>query len=107
MTDLASHGAGPAASQLAGVLRAAGFTEHAPEHRSRRGRRPADGFSVLSGDDGAVLAAWVPAGGQDPRDLDDFARSYDMALAYAAAARAAGWQADRWGVIWHYARVTA
>lgn len=85
---------------VAALLKRAGFAE-----RTTRAPAPAEGFLTFNHEDG-ILVCWIPATGQDPGDLDALARSYNMAQAYATAAREAGWEADRWGVIWHYALIT-
>jgi hypothetical protein len=92
---------------VAAVLKQAGFAERTRARRGRRAHVPAEGFQVLDREDGGVLVCWIPPAGQDPGDLDAFGESYRMAGAYAAAAREAGWGAERWGVIWHYALITA
>jgi hypothetical protein len=91
---------------VAALLREAGFAERTLVRRRRREPVSVEGFQVFGREDGSVLVCWIPAAGQDPRDLDAFGRSYDMAQAYIGAARKAGWRAERWGVIWHYALVT-
>jgi hypothetical protein len=95
-----------AADQVTAILRAAGFAGHVRAGSRRRDPEPADGFQVLA-QAGAVFAAWIPASGQDPRNLDDFGASYRMALKYAEAASRAGLDAALWGTIWYYARITA
>lgn len=93
---------------VAEVLKRAGFSERVTGTQGRQERRaPTDGFQLFDHDAGGILACWIPVTGQDPQDLDAFARSYDMARAYAVAARNAGWGAKRWGVIWHYALIAA
>lgn len=90
-------------ASVATRLKQEGFTERVTRH-DLGSHAPAAGFHT---DDygGGVLVCWIPATGQAPRDLDALARSYDMALKYAAAACKAGWAAERWGVIWHYALI--
>lgn len=88
------------------LLKQAGFPERiVPQQGRRRPSLSADGFQVFAREDGNVLVCWIPSAGQDPGNLDAFSRSYDMAKAYAAKARNAGWAAERWGVIWHYALI--
>jgi hypothetical protein len=92
---------------VAALLRQAGFAERTWARRGRRAPAPVEGFQTFDREDGSVLVCWIPVTGQDPGDLDAFGRSYDMAGAYAAAAREAGWRVERWGVIWHYALIAA
>src|SRR4051794_35397690 len=91
---------------VAACLTRAGFAEWSPARQGRRNPAPAAGFQAFDHEDGSVLVCWIPVTGQDPGNLDAFGRSYDMAGAYAATAREAGWRAERWGVIWHYALIT-
>jgi hypothetical protein len=95
-----------AADQVTAILRAAGFAGHVRGGSRRRDPEPAGGFQVLT-QAGAVFAVWIPASGQDPRNLDDFGVSYRMALKYVEAASRAGLDAELWGTIWYYARITA
>ena len=89
------------------LLKQAGFVERVPSRRGRRAPAPAGGFQVFGHDGGGVLVCWIPAAGQDPRDLTAFGCSFGMAEEYAAVARKAGLAAEHWGVVWHYALITA
>jgi hypothetical protein len=89
----------PAAGEaVTGLLKAAGFTEHASRRR-KRDLVPVDGFRTFTEQDGGILAIWVPADSGDPR-LPASSRGHRK-----WPGRADGWTAEIGGLIWYHARM--